>query len=120
MNTKNSSWKEERDLQQEVAEVLAHGHCWGAEFGERGRQARARGCWSTATERTTTMHTATGRQGWRGGMDLVDVVDLMDEGLRLAKGTLRHEQTRKGTDRHEKARYFENFIFLGAGWKRHP
>src|SRR5229473_3007084 len=75
MNTKNSSWKEERDLQQPAvapelwrgalqmersfskpafaqklrrgalqmersvskAEVLAHSHCWRAEFGERGQ-----------------------------------------------------------------------------------
>ncbi|MDB6065661.1 MAG: hypothetical protein JWR26_1869, partial [Pedosphaera sp.] len=70
---KNSSWKEERDLQQEVTEVLAHSHCWGAEFGERGREAKARGCWST-----TTMDTATGRPGWRGGMDFVDGVDGVD------------------------------------------
>src|ERR1700692_1217704 len=98
MNTENSSWLGGwMGLVPRPPEAQCHlpmfstsqpgtGRCWGPDTGGGGARL-------VVAKRLDVA----GALGGTGAMDTVDMVDCMDEGLRLAKGTLRHEKTRKGT-----------------------
>jgi hypothetical protein len=120
MNTKNSSWLGGwMGLVPQPPEAQCHLPMFSTSQPGTGR------CWRTAAgEDLASLVVAkrldvAGALGGTGAMDTVDMVVCMDEGLRLAKGTLRHDKTRKGTDRHVKARYFERVIFFLACRKGH-
>jgi hypothetical protein len=135
MNIKNSSWM--RGWMGPVPrppEAQCHfpmfstsqpgtGRCWRT--GPAAQSQKLRGTRGTIGEgllrlvrvKRLDVAGALGGTGAMDTLDTVDTVDCMDEGLRLAKGTLRHEKTCKGTDRHERAQNFERVLFFLADRK---
>ncbi|MDB6063924.1 MAG: hypothetical protein JWR26_132 [Pedosphaera sp.] len=109
MNTENSSWVGVgTGLERRAAKARCHlSPTLSASQQGTGRCLRTgvstRGTIGEDLERlvvTTRLDVACALE-CSGAMDLVDIVDRMDERLRLDRGTQRHERAREGTDRHD-------------------